>query len=277
MGSSGDRPRIRWVTDVDYPARGRDYGAEDRWLVARLAPEFQITPVHPRGAVAAGEPFDLVVVRNSGPVAGYPLAYAEFREWAIARDALVYNELTGRGDMLGKGYLLELHAQGMPVIPTTTPGNLDAIPAAAQYVAKPLHGADSDGLAFLSAAEAATFELPEMIIQPRIDMRAELSFVFVDDAFQYALSTIPGHERWQLQPYAATDEDLAFARRFIEWNAVRHGIQRVDACRTADGELLLVELEDLNPYLSLDLLANDVRERFVASFAAALRRLLDTR
>jgi hypothetical protein len=217
------------------------------------------------------------VVRNSGPVAGYPAAYAEFREWATANDALVYNELTGRGDMLGKGYLLELHALGMPVIPTTTPGALDAIPSAAQYVAKPLHGADSAGIVLLSAADAATFDSPDMIIQPRIDMHAELSFVFVDDDAQYALTTIPGRERWQLQPYAATEDDLAFARRFIAWNDMRHGIQRVDACRTPSGELLLVELEDLNPYLSLDLLADEPRERFVESFAAALRRLLATR
>ena len=44
-----------------------------------------------------------------------------------------------------------------------------------------------------------------------------------------------------------TDEDIAFAVRFIEWNTVTHGIQSADACRTNDGELLLVELEDLNP------------------------------
>lgn len=31
-------------------------------------------------------------------------------------------------------------------------------------------------------------------------------------------------------------------------------LPRLDACRLPDGRLLLVELEDLNPYLSLDLL-----------------------
>ncbi|MFC8879071.1 hypothetical protein ACFUAE_30355, partial [Streptomyces ardesiacus] len=67
---------------------------------------------------------------------------------------------------------------------------------------------------------------------------------------------------------------LDFARRFIEWNAVDHGIQRVDACRAPDGELLLVELEDLNPYLSLDALDDPARDAFVAALRTALRRLL---
>lgn len=46
------------------------------------------------------------------------------------------------------------------------------------------------------------------------------------------------------------EEDIAFATEFIRWNNIRSGIQRIDACRTKDGKLLLVELENLNPYPS---------------------------
>ena len=42
----------------------------------------------------------------------------------------------------------------------------------------------------------------------------------------------------------------------------------MDACRTPKGELLLVELEDLNPYLSLDLLDSTTRDAFVSGLAA---------
>ncbi|MER5836511.1 hypothetical protein ABT116_38275, partial [Streptomyces sp. NPDC002130] len=66
------------------------------------------------------------------------------------------------------------------------------------------------------------------------------------------------------------------ARRFIDWNTIDHGIQRVDACRTQDGELLLVELEDLNPYLSLDLVPEQTRDFFVESMTSSLHRFLDT-
>ncbi|MBW5425057.1 hypothetical protein GKQ77_26445, partial [Streptomyces sp. BG9H] len=67
-----------------------------------------------------------------------------------------------------------------------------------------------------------------------------------------------------------TPADLAFARRFIDWNAIDHGIQRVDACRAPSGDLLLVELEDLNPYLSLDLLDEETRDTFVTAVKGAL-------
>ncbi len=49
----------------------------------------------------------------------------------------------------------------------------------------------------------------------------------------------------------------------------------MDACRTPEGGLLLVELEDLNPYLSLDLLPEQTRDTFAAGLTASLRRFLE--
>lgn len=69
--------------------------------------------------------------------------------------------------------------------------------------------------------------------------------------------------------------DLVFAHRFIDWNTLDHDIQRVDACRTREGELLLVELEDLNPYLPLDLVPDQTRDAFVTSMTASLHRFLE--
>ena len=68
--------------------------------------------------------------------------------------------------------------------------------------------------------------------------------------------------------------DLDFARRFVDWNTLDHGVQRVDACRTPEGDLLLVELEDLNPYLSLDRVPAPVRERFAATLTRSLQGFL---
>lgn len=101
-----------------------------------------------------------------------------------------------------------------------------------------------------------------------------MSFYFVDDAFQYALYAPDPARRWELVPYAPTDADLAFARAFVAWNTLSHGIQRVDACRAPSGELLLVELEDLNPYLSLDLVPADVQDRFITSLTESLHSFL---
>ncbi|WP_267716533.1 hypothetical protein [Streptomyces sp. CoH17] len=271
------RPRILYVTDLAYPARGRRYCDEDIFLTARLREEFDLALCHPRDAAALLDGFDAVVVRNSGPVQGYKAAYDAFRERAAERGTRVYNQLTGRADMRGKQYLLDLTAAGFPVVPTVGRAeDLHLLPAADAYVVKPRLGADSAGLRIVPAARVAeaVAGAGDLLVQPRVDFAYEVSFYFVDHDYQYALHAPHPGRRWQLEPYDATVADLDFARRFIEWNAVDHGIQRVDACRAPDGELLLVELEDLNPYLSLDALDDPARDAFVAALRTALRRLL---
>ena len=66
-------------------------------------------------------------------------------------------------------------------------------------------------------------------------------------------------------------EDIFITSRLKEHN----GIQRFDACRTKSGQLLLVKLEDLNPYLSLLVLDEDTRERFMQDFVQALNRMME--
>lgn len=70
-----------------------------------------------------------------------------------------------------------------------------------------------------------------------------LFFFFINDKFEYALYGPDKNKRWELEKYICSDEDLEFAKKFIEWNTIEYGIQRVDACKTSDGRLLLVELK----------------------------------
>ncbi|MFB8399901.1 hypothetical protein [Streptomyces sp. NPDC055912] len=269
------RPRLLYVTDLAYPARGRRYCDEDIHLTARLRDSFDLALCHPLDAAALMDGFDAVVVRNSGPVIGYQKEYDAFRERALAEGTRVYNPLHGRGDMAGKQYLLDLTAAGYPVIPTVDrPEDLHRLPAADAYAVKPKAGADSIGLRFLAHEELVGLPYDGLLVQPRIDFRYEVSFYFVDDLFQYALHAPDPARRWVLEPYEPTGDDLDFARRFVDWNTLDHGIQRVDACRAPGGELLLVELEDLNPYLSLDRVPEETRDRFVTAFTDSLHRFL---
>ncbi|MEV7399860.1 hypothetical protein AB0N93_05480 [Streptomyces sp. NPDC091267] len=275
MAAAGPRPSVLFVTDLAYEARGRRYCDEDIHLTSRLREDFDVALCHPRDAAALLDGFDAVVVRNSGPVLHYQEAYDTFCARARERDARVYNPLTGRGDMAGKQYLVDLSRAGFPVIPTVDRvADLGLLPEADGYVIKPKLGADSVGLRFVRHPEVSPEEDGTQLIQPRIDFRYEVSFYFVDHDFQYALHAPHPERRWLLEPYAASAADLEFARSFVEWNTLDHGIQRVDACRTAQGELLLVELEDLNPYLSLDRVAEPVREAFTDRMKASLRDLL---
>ena len=271
------RPRLLYVTDLTYPARGRRYCDEDIHLTSRLREDFDLALCHPKDAAALMDAFEAVVVRNSGPVLACREAHEDFRARALARAMPVYNPLTGRADMAGKQYLLELTAAGHPVIPTVDrPEDLGRLPAADRYVVKPKLGADSLGLRGVTADELPGLADGTVLIQPYVDFAYEVSFYFVDHDFQYALYAPDPERRWELRPYEPAPEDLEFARRFIDWNGLEHGIQRVDACRAPGGELLLVELEDLNPYLSLDALDDTRRDAFVAALKSSLRRFLAT-
>ncbi|MFH8347800.1 hypothetical protein [Streptomyces sp. NPDC018045] len=271
------RPSLLYVSDLAYPARGRRYCDEDISLSSRLRADFDIALCHPLDAAAMMHRFDAVVVRNSGPVLHYQHEFDAFRGLATEHGIRVYNPLTGRADMAGKQYLPDLTAAGYPVIPTIDqPGDLDRLPVAEQYAVKPKAGADSIGLTFVPREQLGGLAYGDILVQPRVDFRYEVSFYYVDDTFQYALHAPDPDRRWVLEPYAPTEADLAFARRFIDWNTLDHGIQRVDACRTQEGDLLLVELEDLNPYLSLDHIADEVRDTFVTAMTASLHRFLDT-
>ncbi|MFF4048727.1 hypothetical protein ACFYZ5_18885 [Streptomyces chartreusis] len=269
------RPRVLYVTDLAYPARGRRYCDEDIFLTSRLRDDFDLALCHPRDAAALMGAFDAVVVRNSGPVLTYQDAYDDFRRRAIADGTRVYNPLSGRADMAGKQYLLDLTAAGYPVIPTVDRAeDLHRLPEADRYVVKPKLGADSMGLRIVPVNEVRDSVAGDVLVQPCVDFAYEVSFYFVDHDFQYALYAPHTDRRWQLERYEPTDGDLEFARRFVEWNGLGHGIQRVDACRAPGGELLLVELEDLNPYLSLDALDDAGRDAFVAAMKTSLHRFL---
>ncbi|WP_405678301.1 hypothetical protein OG292_28945 [Streptomyces sp. NBC_01511] len=287
MPAAALSPRILYVTDLAYEARGRRYCDEDIMLCARLRRDFTIATCHPADAARLMGDFDGVLVRNSGPVTHYREVYDAFRERASADGVRVYNPLTGRGDMAGKQYLVELSAAGFPVIPTVDRAeDLGRLPDADEYVVKPKDGADSIGLRFVPRDRLGHVlgggdrggdrgrALGHVLVQPRVPFRYEVSFYFVDHDFQYALHAPDPDRRWELVPYEAKAVDLDFARKFIDWNTLDHGIQRVDACRAPDGELLLVELEDLNPFLSLELLDETTRDAFIARTAVSLRGLL---
>lgn len=264
MPSTSTRPRVLFVTDLTYEARGRRYCDEDIALASRLREDFDTALCHPLDAQALMDSFDATLIRNSGPALNYKASFDGFRAHALTHPGTrVYNQLTGSADMAGKQYLVDLTSADHPVIPTVDRlADVAKLPDTTEYVIKPKQGADSIGLKFLtrSALESHVPAGDTFLIQPRIDFTYEVSFYFIDATFQYALHAPHPDKRWVLEPYAPTPADLSFAQGFIDWNTIDHGIQRVDACRTRAGDLLLVELEDLNPYLSLDRVTQERRE-----------------
>lgn len=272
--------KLLFVTDLYYQAKGaRVYYEEDLFLTSQLRKDFQVVICHPKDTEMFEKDFDLIVFRNAGPVINFKDHYQSFRHRVVTNQLKTYNSFNGKGDMDGKDYLIELTKNGFPVIPTIDSlDNLKNLPDVETYIIKPKDGADSIGFEFVHKSELDTkidANEKNMLVQPFINFEYEVSFYFIDKEFQYALYTPDKSKRWELKEYIPTKQDLQFAERFIEWNNLDWGIERVDACRTKEGQLLLVEHEDLNPYLSLSLLPPKVCDSFVETFKKSLIKALE--
>ena len=272
------KPSILYLTDFYYPAKGRKYHEEDLYIISELRNDFKIIICHPKDSKNHEEHVDLVIIRNTGSIMYFKEYFEEFVERVTIKSILTYNEMSGKGDMQGKQHLLELTNQKYPVIPTIDSIlDIKILPPSDKYLLKLKDGADSIGMKTATYEELLNLNTQDYIIQPFVDFIHEVSFYYIDFEFQYALYAPNKTKRWDLEEYIPTKKDLVFANKFIEWNSINHGIQRVDACLQKNGELVLVELEDLNPYLSLDALTNSIRKQFIASFKTSLLKLLNTK
>ncbi|WKK78089.1 hypothetical protein QYS49_14190 [Marivirga salinae] len=265
---------LLYLTDLYYPAKGRNYYEEDLYITSQLKEHFNILIGNPQQALGFLDKADSIVFRNTGPVAYYQEYFNEFVNKVKQNEIPTFNSFDGKADMKGKQYLLDLFEQDFPVIPTINSfDKLHLLPNSDQYIIKLKNGADSIGMEKVSKEELNNTKLEDKLIQPFIDFEYEVSFYFINDEFQYALYAPDKSKRWELKAYKVSEEDLEFAQKFIRWNNMKRGIQRVDACKLKDGSLLLVELEDLNPFLSLESLNEESRDKFLQNFIKALKAI----
>ena len=263
---------ILYLTDLYYKANGRNYYEEDLFLTERLKDQFTLLIGHPQQALSYLDCADLIVFRNTGPVLWYKDYFNRFVDAVKEKGTTTFNSFDGKADMKGKEYLLQLTQEGYPAIPTIArKEDIESLGNTDRYMVKLKNGADSIGMQVLTKEAVLQSSLTDQLIQPLVPFEYEVSFYYLNNRFQYALYAPEKDKRWKLIPYEATAEDLAFAERFIRWNNMARGIVRVDACRLKEGALLLVELEDLNPFLSIDALSRETREQFICNFIDALK------
>lgn len=266
---------LLYLTDFYFKANGRNYYEEDLFLTSKLKEHFNILIAHPQQAIPLLEKGDLVVFRNTGPVIEYQEYFNRLVDIVKQQNINIFNSFDGKADINGKQYLLNLAATGYPVIPTVERlSDIDNLGNSQKYVLKLKNGADSIGMEILSKQELLNSNPEGKLIQPYLDFEYEVSFYYLNDDFQYALYAPDKTKRWDLTEYEPTREDLEFAEKFIRWNNIKTGITRVDACRLKDGSLLLVELEDLNPYLSIQLLPEEMINKFIKNWVRFLKELV---
>ena len=186
------------------------------------------------------------------------------------------NSFDGKGDQerlygTGKRYLIRLFEDGYPVIPTFRSLDSALQYPAERYLLKPILGISAKGIRQVTKKELETeVDDPNFIIQPYLDFTSELSFFFINSEFQYALQT--KSHRWDLEVYQPSKSELESAERFISWNPIS-GIQRIDFLRTYDNQMLLLEVEDWCPYLSLFDCENLPRRHFISTLVKAIKNL----
>lgn len=266
--------RLLLVTDFYYQAKGREYFKEDLELSGYLRKNFKVLISHIDDVYPVMNQTHVVLVRNTGPKSTHQESLDRLKKYSRVP---LSNDLQGKGDMRGKQHLLELYKLGYPVIPTVdSVHDLDQLGQTQKYLIKPKNGCDSTGVQILSYQQLITGNFGDVVIQPLLDFKYEVSFYFVDDIFQYAFYAPDKSNRWKLELYSPSAEDLHFAQKMISWNSCRFGIQRVDACRVSDGSLALMELEDYNPYLSLSLLPYQQRNAFLEALVVSLNKQIDS-
>ncbi|MHB8463376.1 MAG: ATP-grasp domain-containing protein [Acidimicrobiales bacterium] len=183
---------------------------------------------------------------------------------------------------LDKVHQRDLQAAGVPTVPTTwvAAGDVWAPPVRSEFVVKPSISAGGRGTVRYAAADHAAVDHVEalhrqgqtVMVQPyldAIDTEGEVNIVFFNGAFSHAVKKRPalqighgpGERPWERMVWAgvvtpsATEMDVANAA--IAATYQRCGIYptygRVDLVEDSTGAPTVLELELIDPYLSLDL------------------------
>lgn len=212
--------------------------------------------------------FDLVVVRSTW---NYIHALPEFLAWL--KKAAAATRLANPADVMAwncdKAYLFQLASEGVPIIPTVNVSRgtwpaLDRLPWE-DLVVKPRVGAASFATKrFLPgqkpAAEAflrETCSARDMLVQPYVDSvdgHGERSLVWVGGEVTHSVRKNPrlaGGDESVSEALVPDADERAFAETVLAPRRAGLLYARVDVARAADGSLMLMELELVEPSLFL--------------------------
>ncbi|MBN1160084.1 MAG: hypothetical protein JXA43_02500 [Candidatus Diapherotrites archaeon] len=256
---------------------------EDLLLVDHLKKKFDVTVSYFDKIEPIEDNFDLIMIRDTWPSdeqkhEHYEKIKNEFLSRAKAKNLKLYNDFNASADRYGKDYLVELFKKGYPVIPTVDSlKDINKLPKSEQYLIKPKHGFSSAGVKVLTCPELKKLKGSNIMIQPKLEFKYEISFYYVNKEFMYCLIFEPSKFPLWPEPklFNPSKEDLTFAKKFVSWNKLENGIQRIDAVRLLDGSLLLLEIEDDSPYFSLTEINEELKDKFLEAITASIERYLN--
>ncbi|MEP6980325.1 MAG: hypothetical protein ABJA16_06135 [Nakamurella sp.] len=215
---------------------------------------------------ALADPGDLVVVRTTWDYAATPdLFLTTLRRWGPA----VWNPWEVIRRNVHKGYLVELAAAGVPVVPTRLLRGGDRLEGASgRIVLKPAIAAGADGIGLFHVGDpAAATHLDELwtrgdvLLQPFVAEVAdgERSLIYLGGRFSHAVRKVPAAGDFRVQEehggrttaYLPSADELRVAEAALAQIGQDLLYARVDLVVTPVGPLLM-ELELIEPALFLD-------------------------
>jgi len=257
---------------------GNGSADEDVLTAAFLQNDFRVFLSHPADCEQLEDQVDRIIIRNIWNATRYGMAEPWYHRWRSKPQLPVHDDLyvrdgdlsTGAGE--SKDYLIELCELGYPVIPSIDSIlNLANLPETERYLIKPKDGFDAINVRKLTKSELIALNPQHYLIQPFVDFDYELSFYYLDKRLEYSLYAPNKGRRWDLVEFSPSASDREFAEKFVRWNPQKRGIERIDACRLKNGELLLVEISDQGGvYLSLPELPSNIREEFLANLVRSI-------
>jgi hypothetical protein len=234
--------------------------------------------------------FRLCVIRATWD---YHLRLQEFLAWAerVAVETALWNPLDLVRWNTHKNYLRDLEQQGVAIVPTVwaSPGtSLDLAALLAergwtQAVVKPAVSASAYATRLVTSATVAEGQAHldhllaerDMMIQPfltSVTTTGERSLVYFDGVLSHTILRSPALGKGNIGGKGLIPNDAkeaAFAEHVIRAVNGETLYARVDIARDDAGDLRLMELELVEPWLGLDL-APDAATRFAAAIARRL-------
>ncbi|KFL36287.1 ATP-grasp domain-containing protein [Arenimonas donghaensis] len=268
---------IHFATSFDFP----DLTADDRLVSAQLSRRgvpWQVLRWRSDEDNARVRPGDLVVVRSCWDYHLHADAFLDWLDQLAGRGARIANGQARLRGTLHKRYLLALEAAGLARIPATrlaargSTVDLDDLAGqlgSADLVVKPAVSLSAHGtwrVAPLARSEARArfagqLQCQDLLVQrylPQIEAQGEVSMVFLGGLYSHAVRKTPRPGDFRVQTdhggtHVACLPDKALidqAARLLEGFADDTVYARIDAV-AVDGELVLMELEVIDPVLFL--------------------------
>jgi glutathione synthase/RimK-type ligase-like ATP-grasp enzyme len=225
--------------------------------------------------------FSKVLVSSTWDSVDRPI---EYLDWArrVSATSILVNPAAVIEWNLDKIHQRDLAVAGVPTVPTrwVAPGDVWSSPPGSEFVVKPSISAggrntaryaagDPAGLAHIHALQRAGQTVMVQEYLSAIDEEGETDLIFLDDTFSHAVVKKPAlrtgrgvvERPWEQMAWSGmaepNPEQLAVAHHATEAVSERLGHRplygRVDLVSASAGSSVVLEVELIDPYLSLDM------------------------